>query len=308
VGQRRFIGSRIGRFVVTLVVAGSAPGWLLPVTGTHGMHSARAVARPGQIFNGCSWTITVPYRAASQRAVRQASQSREYTSAKSPYLKVSSRAVHIGARLTVHGFRFNPSHGPVSLNLSLMVSDMIFEVQGGHHVTVQSDGSFVSRIYIPYGIPTTSGWLTAGQAGGPNASISERVLPAVDRRPSLSPVTITQVHTYNPAGRERKTFKPGVPIRVVIRWQTHYIDFLTSVHFGVQVVLHRHQWRFFGPVERGGYLVRKEKEFCYTLIPPKGTYDQLQMVVDLTFGDEGDSAGVITERQVITVHIARPVG
>lgn len=274
-------------------------------------HTAAALARTRatsllQVSNAslCDWRITVPVESSAALGHRvQAPLATSTLAASHPVLVVTPRSAAMGTTVVVHGTGFNLALGLVHLDASTNTQDVIFDIPTGKGIAPDAAGTFTKQVYIPYGLPVNQATLSAMQAHRTVAHATFDVTAAVGPEPPLAPLVLTQIRTLDPHGTVTNTFGQHEPVTVRTYWKTHYIDFQTGVDFGVQVSVFHEHWRKVGPLERGGFNVWTQKQFCFVLTPPKGTYSRLRVRVGLGLTPRDYTKAKLTYWRTATVNV-----
>jgi hypothetical protein len=243
--------------------------------------SARGSASPVSTAQPCERRVTVPLRPlAVVSSTTFVQVNREAATLAHPTLVVSPASIAIGNTIAIVGRHFNRSFGPITIRAEIQESDMLFEVHGTFRIRVDAAGTYTSRLYLPYGVPTGHATLYAEQRGQVLARMGFRVTAALTPPPPMNPFSIYRMQTFGPAGHAMTSVSRREPITVRTWWKTGYVDYITRFQFSVRISVLHGQWHSFGPVGQSVFLVTYQKQFCFILTPPTGTYSKLRVARD----------------------------
>jgi hypothetical protein len=230
--------------------------------------------------------------------------NREVATLTHPAVVVSPASIAIGNTIAIVGRHFNRSLGSITIRAEIQESDMLFEVHGTTRTHVDATGTFTSRLYLPYGVPTGHATLYAEQRGQVVAQTGFRVTAALTPPPPMNPFSISRMHTFGPAGHAVTSVSRHEPITVRTWWKTGYVDYITRFQFSVRVSVFQGTWHSFGPGGQSVFLVTYQKQFCFVLTPPRGTYSKLRVHLTLRLleGDLSSSKQKQSHTVTIAVH------
>jgi hypothetical protein len=272
--------------------------------GLPGVATARGSASPLSIAQPCEWQVTVPLRVyADVSSTTLVTWDRQSPAAAHPTLTVSPTSKAIGGTVAIVGRQFNRSFGPITIRATIPESDMLFEVHGTTRIRIDAAGSFTSHLYLPYQIPAGHATLYAEQRGQVVAQTRFRVTAAVTSPPPMNTFSISRMQTFGPAGHTVATVSPHEPITVRTWWKTGYVDYITRFQFSVRVSTFHGHWHSFGLVGRGVFLVTYQKQFCFVLTPPTGTYSKLRVHLTLQLLDGYLPSSTLKQSRRVTIAV-----
>jgi hypothetical protein len=290
--------------LVMILLCTSALAALGPGIYSATVASARVVGSPVSTGQPCEWQVTVPLRPlAVVPATSFVQANRDVATLAHPTLVVSPTSIAIGNMVVIVGRHFNRSRGAITIHAEIPEFDMLFEVHGTTRIRVDAAGTLTSRLYLPYGIPTGRATLYVEQRGQVVAQIRFRVTAPLASPPPMNPFNISRMLTFGPAGHEVTSISPHEPVTVRTWWKTGYVDYITSFQFSIRVSVFHGQWHSFGLVGQSTFIVTYQKQFCFVLTPPTGTYSELRVHLTLRLLEGALSSTKWKQSRTVTIAV-----